>query len=86
MPRLDPKHTPLLIALIMSLLMSFLMSGLVTFFNAGLVANFINFAVKPLALAGGYKAAMPKVLDCGEAQFNTFMISLKRREFRMEIC
>ena len=48
--------------------------------------DFINFAVKPLALAGGYKAAIPKVLDCGKAQFNTFMVSLKRREFRAENC
>lgn len=47
---------------------------------------FINFAVKPRRLGLGYKAAMPKVLDCGKAQFNTFMVSLKRRGFRTKIC
>lgn len=42
MQKLHPKHTPLLVALIMSLMMGFLMSGLVTFFNTGLISGFIS--------------------------------------------
>ncbi len=44
------------------------------------------FTVKPHPSGRGYKVVMPKVLDCGKAQFNTFMVSLKRREFGTEIC
>ena len=45
-----------------------------------------SFAVKPLALVGGCKAAIPKGFGCGEAQSNTIMVSLKKRELRAEIC
>ena len=51
----------------------------------GCQTTIISFAVKLCRLGQRGKAAMPKVLDCGKAQFNTFMVSLKRYESRVEI-
>jgi uncharacterized membrane-anchored protein len=55
-------------------------------YAGGSTLLFISFAIKPRPSGRGCKAAIPKGLGCGEAQFNPFMVSLKRREFRTGIC
>ena len=59
--------------------------GIVGAVTATFLGKIISSTVKPRPSGRGYKVAIPKVLDCGKAQFNTFIVSLKRYESRVEI-